>query len=187
MGDAAVPISKVETLVLGMLAEEPMYGYEVLERLRERGGSEWAGVAKASIYQALQRLERDGHSIGRAESGGEGPDRRRYRLTRAGRSRLRQAILEGFDAEGPYETDVAVPLAFCHLLDPAEARDALARREALVRYRIARLAEERARVRTVNVPGRAQAVHLLEEQEAFADAELATLAAIKRDLSRSRR
>jgi PadR family transcriptional regulator, regulatory protein PadR len=179
--------SKVETLVLGMLAEEPMYGYEVLERLRERGGSEWAGIARASVYQALQRLERDGYASARAESGREGPDRRRYRLTRAGRSRLRESILEGFDAEGPYETDAAVPLAFCHLLDPVEARDAIARREALVRYRIARLAEERARVKNANVPGRALAVRLLEEQEAFADAELSTLAAVRRDLSRSRR
>lgn len=180
-------IPKVETLVLGMLAEEPMYGYEVLERLRDRGGSEWAGVAKASVYQALQRLARDGYATARAESGREGPDRRTYRLTRAGRARLREALLDGFDAEGPYETDVAVPLAFCHVLDPAEARDAIARREAVVRDRIARLGEERARVRTSNVPGRRQAVRLLEQQEAFAEAELATLAAIRRDLSRARR
>jgi DNA-binding PadR family transcriptional regulator len=179
--------SKVETLVLGMLADEPMHGYEVLERLRERGGSEWSGVARASVYQALQRLERDGYATARAESGGEGPDRRTYRLTRAGRSRLRESVLEGLDAEGPYETDAAVPLAFCHLLDPAEAREAIARREALVRYRIGRLAEERARVRDSNVPGRMQAVRLLEQQEAFAEAELATLAAVRRDLSRSRR
>jgi DNA-binding PadR family transcriptional regulator len=182
-----VAIPKVETLVLGMLAEQPMYGYEVLERLRLRGGSEWAGVAKASVYQALQRLDRDGYATARAESGREGPDRRTYRLTRAGRARLRQALLEGFDAEAPYETDVAVPLAFCHLLDPREARDAIARREAVVRDRIARLAEERARVRTANITGRQQAVRLFEQQEAFAEAELVTLAAVRRDLARSRR
>ena len=180
-------IPTVETLVLGMLAEGPMYGYEVLERVRERGGSEWAGVAKASVYQALQRLERDGHATARAESGREGPDRRTYRLTRGGRARLRRALLEGFDADGPYQTDVAVPLAFCHHLDPAEARDAVARREAVVRYRSARLAKERARVRASKVPGRAQAVRLLEQQQAFAEAELATLSAVRRDLARSRR
>ncbi len=182
-----MPASKVETLVLGMLADEPMYGYEVLERLRERGGSEWAGVGRASVYQAMQRLERDGYASARAESGRDGPDRRTYRLTRAGRSRLRESLLAGFDAEGPYETDTAVPLAFCHLLDPAEARDAIARREALVRYRIARLAEDRARVRESNVPGRTQVVRLLEQQEAICEAELATLAAVRRDLARSRR
>lgn len=180
-------IPKVETLVLGMLAEEPMHGYEVLERLRERGGSEWAGIAKASVYQALQRAERDGFATARAESGREGPDRRTYRLTRAGRARLREALLDGFDAEGPYETELAVPLAFCHLLDPTEARDAIARREAVVRYRIARLAEERTRVRGASVPGRQQAVRLLEQQEAFAEAELTTLAAVRRDLARARR
>jgi hypothetical protein len=160
-----VAIPKVETLVLGMLAEEPMHGYEVLERLRERGGSEWAGIAKASVYQALQRAERDGFAT----------------------ARLREALLDGFDADGPYETELAVPLAFCHLLDAAEARDAIARREAVVRYRIARLAEERTRVRGASVPGRQQAVRLLEQQEAFAEAELTTLAAVRRDLARARR
>jgi hypothetical protein len=42
-------------------------------------------------------------------------------------------------------------------------------------------------VKNANVPGRGLAVRLLEEQEAFADAELTTLAAVRRDLSRSRR
>jgi DNA-binding PadR family transcriptional regulator len=182
-----MPVSKVETLVLGMLAEQRMYGYEVLERLRDRAGAEWAGVARASVYQGLQRLERDGYATARAESGGEGPDRRTYGLTRAGRARLREALLEGFDTEGPYETDVAVPLAFSHLLDPVEARDAIARREAVVRDRIARLGHERERVKTSAAPGRMQAVRLLEQQVAFADAELVTLAAVRRDLTRSRR
>jgi DNA-binding PadR family transcriptional regulator len=182
-----LPAAKVETLVLGMLAEQPMYGYEVLERLRERGGTEWAGVARASVYQGLRRLERDGHATARAESGGDGPDRRTYRLTRAGRARLREALLAGFDAEGPYETDVAVPLAFSHLLDPVEAREAIAGREAVVRDRIERLGRERERVRTTSDVGRTQALRLLEQQVAFAEAELDTLAAVRRDLARSRR
>jgi DNA-binding PadR family transcriptional regulator len=182
-----MPAAKVETLVLGMLAEQPMYGYEVLERHRERGGTEWAGVARASVYQGLQRLERDGYATARAESGGEGPDRRTYRLTRAGRARLREALLAGFDAEGPYETEVAVPLAFSHLLDPVEARDAIGRRETVVRDRIERLGKERERVRTTSAAGRMHALRLLEQQMAFAEAELVTLAGVRRDLARSRR
>jgi DNA-binding PadR family transcriptional regulator len=179
--------SKAETLVLAMLAEEPMYGYEILERLRERGGAEWAGVSRASVYQALRRLERAGHATAHSVAGLEGPDRRTYRLTRAGRSRLRAALLAGFDVTGPYEVEASVPIAFSHLLDAAEVRVAVARREATVRERRSHLAQERKRIRSSDARGSAQAVRLLEQQVAFAEAELATLAAVRRDLARSPR
>jgi PadR family transcriptional regulator PadR len=179
--------SKAETLVLAMLAEGPMYGYEILERLRERGGADWVGVARASVYQALRRLERAGQATARSVAGVEGPDRRTYRLTRAGRSRLQAALVAGFDATGPYEVETSVPIAFSHLLDAGEVRAAVARREANVRERRSHLGRERKRVRSSPERGADQAVRLLEQQLAFADAELVTLAAVRRDLRRTTR
>ena len=52
--------TKVEVVVLGLLAEEPLYGYDLLERFRARSMGFWVEVGKASVYQALRRLERDG-------------------------------------------------------------------------------------------------------------------------------
>jgi hypothetical protein len=80
-----------------------------------------------------------------------------------------------------------VPLAFIHLLDLVEARDAIGRRETVVRDRIERLGQERERVRTTSAAGRMRALRLLEQQMAFAEAELVTLAGVRRDLARSRR
>jgi len=84
--------SKVEVLVLGVLAEEPMHGYELYERLRERGMDLWAGVAKASLYQALARLESSRLIGGRTREGKEGPDRRVFRISAAGRTALERAM-----------------------------------------------------------------------------------------------
>ena len=53
-------VSKVEVVVLGLLAEEPLYGYELLERFRARSMGFWVEVGKASVYQVLRRLEREG-------------------------------------------------------------------------------------------------------------------------------
>jgi DNA-binding PadR family transcriptional regulator len=180
-------VSKLETIVLAMLAEGPMYGYQALERMRERGVTEWAGIARASVYQALRRRERAGDVTSRAEDGREGPDRRTYRITRSGRARLRRGLLERFEGAAAYETEVAVGLAFAHLLAPEELRAGIRRRAEAVEARRTRLAETRARVRRMPGPGSAVAARLLEEQEAFAAAELATLTAIRRDMSRSRR
>jgi len=45
-----VKVSKVEVVVLGLLAEEPQYGYDLLERFRSRGMGFWVEVGKASVY-----------------------------------------------------------------------------------------------------------------------------------------
>ena len=102
--------TKVEIVVLGLLAEEPMYGYDLLERFRERGMGFWTQLSRASVYQVLKRLERDGLVTGKAQEGRVGPDRRVFRITRTGRAQL-VAGLEGMASKLlPYDTDAGVAL-----------------------------------------------------------------------------
>ena len=125
--------SKVEVVVLGLLAEEPLYGYDLLERFRSRSMGFWVEVGKASVYQTLRRLERDGSIGGRSQDGPEGPDRRVYRITRAGRERLKRGLAERAASLEPYETDGGLALGFIHLLPAADARTVVDEREAAVR------------------------------------------------------
>ncbi|MGQ0670518.1 MAG: PadR family transcriptional regulator [Actinomycetota bacterium] len=180
-------VSKVEVVILGLLAEETLYGYELLERFRSRSMGFWVEVAKASVYQALQRLERQGLVMGKAQEGTEGPDRRVYKITRPGRDRLRRGLPECFAGAGPYEMDSSLALGFSHLL-PAEAvrRGLDLREESLASFRAA-IAAERARAAADHSPGRAVANRLLDQQEALAKAEAAWLAAFRRDLGKIRR
>ena len=122
-------VSKVEVAVLALLAEEPLHGYDLLLRMRYRGMGRWAEVGKASVYQALLRLDRQGLIAGKDHEGTEGPDRRVYRITRTGRDRLRTGLAERFGSAAPYETDAGLALGFVHLLSAAEARRALDTRE----------------------------------------------------------
>ena len=89
-------VSKVEVVVLGLLADEPMHGYDLLERFRARSMGFWVEVGKASVYQVLKRLEREGSIAGKAQEGTEGPDRRVYRITSGGQAtaqrRSRRAV-----------------------------------------------------------------------------------------------
>ena len=66
-------VSRVEVVVLGCLAEEPLYGYDLLERFRTRSMGFWVEVGKASVYQALRRLEREGRSTGGRRTGPRAP------------------------------------------------------------------------------------------------------------------
>jgi DNA-binding PadR family transcriptional regulator len=179
--------SKVEVVVLGLLAEEPMYGYDLLERFRTRSMGFWVEVGKASVYQVLRRLERDGLISGRSQDGPEGPDRRVYRITRAGRDRLNAGLSERFGVLGPYETGASVALGFVHLLSATDARKAADARETAVRDLLEAVKTERSRTAADRGAGRTVSTAMLDRQEALAKAELAWIKVFRTDLGRIRR
>lgn len=180
-------VSKVEVVVLGLLAEEPMYGYDLLERFRTRSMGFWVEVGKASVYQVLRRLERDGLISGRSQDGPEGPDRRVYRITRAGRDRLNSGLSERFGALEPYETGAGVALGFVHLLTATGARKAADTRETAVRDLLDAVKTERSRMGADRGAGRTVSTAMLDRQEALAKAELAWIKGFRTDLGRIRR
>jgi DNA-binding PadR family transcriptional regulator len=180
-------VSKVEVVVLGLLAEEPLYGYDLLERCRSRGMEFWVQVGKASVYQVLRRLDRDGFIIGRTQEGSEGPDRRVYRISKAGRERLREGISARFGASEPYESDGGLALGFAHLLSAADARRAVDAREAAVRERLAASRQERSSSSADRSAGRNVANAMLDRQEALGRAELAWIKEFRAALARVRR
>jgi PadR family transcriptional regulator, regulatory protein PadR len=79
----------LDVLVLRALAQGPMHGYGIATLIRERTDGDLA-VEDAALYQALHRLDRQGHV--EAEWGPSENNRRArfYTLTRAGRKRMRE-------------------------------------------------------------------------------------------------
>jgi DNA-binding PadR family transcriptional regulator len=182
-----VEVSKVEVVVLGLLAQERLYGYELLERLRERSLAFWVEVGRASVYQALRRIEQEGLITGKAQDGTDGPDRRVFRITRTGRDRLRKGLAERLGAPAAYDADSNLALGFSPLMNAEEAKHGLAsRQEALADLR-SRIAEERARIAGSRGSDRGVATRMLDLQEALASAESTWLAAFRKDLGRLRR
>jgi DNA-binding PadR family transcriptional regulator len=179
--------SEVEVVVLGLLAEGPVHGYDLIERARSRSMDLWAEVGKASIYQALHRLEARGLITGKAQEGSDGPDRRVYRVTGSGRRRLRAGLAERFGEPSPYATDGGLSLGFVHLLPAGDARRGLDGRERAVRDLLDAISTERARAAEDRTAGRVVADAMLDRQEALAKAELAWIKGFRATLGRLRR
>jgi DNA-binding PadR family transcriptional regulator len=179
--------SKVELIVLGLLAEQPLYGYDLLDRFRARSMGFWVEIGKASVYQVLRRLERDGAISGRSQEGSAGPDRRVYRIAKLGRDRLRSGLSERFASFEPYETSGGLALGFAHLLTAPEARKAIDARETAVRDLLDAIGSERTRVAADGGAGRAVSNAMLDRQEAFANAELTWIDSFRGSLGRIRR
>lgn len=179
--------TKVEVVVLGLLAEGPMHGYDLLERFRSRSMGFWTELSRASAYQVLKRLERDGSIVGKAQEGRDGPDRRVFRITKQGRERLAEGVTEMTAALAPIDSRAAVGLGFAHVVPASVARAAADARERSVRDLLDAVRTELDRTAAERDPGRAVSAALLRQQEAFAEAELAWLTTYRATLGRVRR
>src|SRR5438270_8875158 len=76
----------LDAMLLAVVADGPLHGYAVLERLRERSGGQF-DLPEGTVYPALHRLESDGLLTSTWSSVG-GRRRREYALTRRGRRGL---------------------------------------------------------------------------------------------------
>jgi PadR family transcriptional regulator, regulatory protein PadR len=74
-------------LLLALLAERTMYGYELVAALRERSAAV-IDLPEGTVYPALRRLEREGWIAGSWVETAAGPRRRYYELTAKGRRSL---------------------------------------------------------------------------------------------------
>lgn len=72
-----------DEIVLGLLDEEPRYGYELKQVYDQRFGRE-RPINAGQVYRLLSRLERDGLVAVVAVESGPGPERTRYALTDEG-------------------------------------------------------------------------------------------------------
>jgi PadR family transcriptional regulator len=80
-------------LLLGLLGEREMYGYELAAELRGRSASV-IDLPEGTVYPALRRLEREGLLSGHWIDVDGGPRRRYYALTAAGE----RALADGRDS-----------------------------------------------------------------------------------------
>jgi DNA-binding PadR family transcriptional regulator len=85
-----------DLIILSLLAERPMHGYEANATLEDRKIREWAAVSRPQIYYSLDKLTRlELIRVSEAEGPSAGPERRVFETTAAGRRRLADALETG--------------------------------------------------------------------------------------------
>jgi PadR family transcriptional regulator, regulatory protein PadR len=76
-----------ELAILSLLAEQPLYGFEIAKQIGERTGGA-LNFTLASLYPLLYEMEKRGWLEAYWQSNQAGRDRRYYRLTATGRRQL---------------------------------------------------------------------------------------------------
>jgi PadR family transcriptional regulator, regulatory protein PadR len=80
-------------ILLTVLNERPMYGYEIIQELERRSQGYFA-FKEGLLYPALHGLEKDGLITSEWQATPQGRRRRYYQLTESGRAALAPAVEE---------------------------------------------------------------------------------------------
>lgn len=100
-------LTTADLVVLSLLLERPMHGYDLLSEYKRQEVADWASISKAQLYYALNKLEMLGLLEGDQQEG-VGRERTVYRPTQKGREALEAGLADPSWAEGriaqPFQT-----------------------------------------------------------------------------------
>lgn len=115
--------SPLALAVLALLYEEPMHPYRMQQLIKERGKDEVVNVReRASVYQTIERLQRDGLiAVAETTRDERWPERTVYRLTAEGRETLQDWMHEMLSTPGREFPLFPAALSFLPLLTPEDA------------------------------------------------------------------
>jgi PadR family transcriptional regulator PadR len=83
----------LEMIILRLISERQMYGYELASELERRGGGLFR-LKEGTLYPVLYRMEKAGYIEARWETLERGVPRKYYRLTKSGVKFLAARIAE---------------------------------------------------------------------------------------------
>jgi len=136
-----------DLVILSLLAERPMHGYEVNATLEDRKIREWAPVSRPQIYYSLEKLTRLGLiRVGADESPAAGPERRVFETTASGRDRLADSLESKHWVDNRVHQPFLIWLALSWQARPRAFRKQLTERKKILE---ARLSEERTTLKDV--------------------------------------
>ena len=84
--------TKIDLLLLGLLLDRPMHGYELYQQIQAEGIDTWFNVSMAGVYYSLGKLRDQGLVAESRQRGGRSARKSIYRLTEEGRAAFFSAM-----------------------------------------------------------------------------------------------
>jgi DNA-binding PadR family transcriptional regulator len=80
-------------VLLSLLAERPLHGYQANAELERREVRDWAGISRPQVYYSIEKLAQLGLvRASETESAAAGPERKVFQTTAKGRAALADAL-----------------------------------------------------------------------------------------------
>ncbi len=146
-------------VILGMLRQQPLHGYELKQIIEDRMG-DWTSIAFGSIYFALGKLAEEGliEKIATEQAGGR-PSRSIYQITGAGQGEFMRLLRAVWEQPERQFFALDIGLFFARSLSHDDLVAYLEKQIAAVEKNLAYLSEHRDHQLTQPyVPARANAI-----------------------------
>ena len=117
--------------LLSLLAQQPMYPYEMAQTLRARGKDDTIKINWGSLYTVVRNLEKNGFiEVAGTRREGRQPERTTYQITGQGWAELRDWLRELLSVPEDEQSPFAAALSEAGILPPGEVVELLVRRLA---------------------------------------------------------
>lgn len=91
-GGARTALTTADLVVLGLLAERPMHGYELVREYERQEVRDWAAVSRPHVYYALQKLAALALLVPAGDAATAGRRRVVFTLSAAGQNALAEGL-----------------------------------------------------------------------------------------------
>jgi DNA-binding PadR family transcriptional regulator len=142
------PVSSLVLAILGLLAQQPMSGYDIRKLFATTAMGHFSD-SPGAIYPALKRCEKNGWIRGRIQNPRSLRPRRVFSLTRLGRTALKDALLRPITRDDIMRRSEELVLRFAFIGETLGADRARSYIEELLHGVEAYLAELRNQARTL--------------------------------------
>lgn len=118
-------ISDIETAILGLLYEEPQYGYQLEKTIEGWGMRNWTQIGFSSIYYVLKKLEKKKLVESKIEEVEGKPSRKVFTITDLGRITMKEKLTDLLSWNKKLINPFDLGLAYLNYLEPQEVVDCL--------------------------------------------------------------
>lgn len=163
-------MTDAELAILSIVAEGPIYGYDIQTIITQRALRIWTNIGVSSMYYVLEKLERQGLIESKGAQHVEGPARRQYQITPAGFGVMQTAVADLLSTPREYASGVELGLANLDVLRPSQIRTALITYQQELASRLSQTRERLRQLESGKAPFNVDA--MFEHRIAMLEAEL---------------
>ncbi|MDQ7816423.1 MAG: PadR family transcriptional regulator [Melioribacteraceae bacterium] len=113
-------LSKLATLILGILSEQERNPYEITKMLEYLQTKKWFPLADSTVYATINNLKKKGLINGRIEKSGNLPEKTIYKIAPEGEFELQESITDFISEDNYSPTNFDIGILLMHNLSKNE-------------------------------------------------------------------
>ena len=113
-------LSKLATLILGILSEREHNPYEITKMLEKLNTRKWLPLADSTVYATINNLKKNGLILGRQERSGNLPEKTIYNITPEGEFELHSSITSFLEDDSTSSSNFDIGILLMYNLSKPE-------------------------------------------------------------------